>query len=287
MVSGVNRTNVFLQEVARNSPVAASSASPSAEPSQLEVDAQRLSVELSKCGMKLSELTALARKRSIYVDHTAEIERLTGEVKESITAASNRIDAFESRMNSVRHKNEHMRQHYENLLGSLRKELCELTKSLKDALYQRAQIMIQQESRRKMYSHSDLDRNAMSSGYGRRRFTMQQPDEGGQQFDIESGELERPSRSVIADAKAEALANVQRAISELTQIFQRVTTMVTQQDEMIQRIDADTEESLNNVISAQNELSRYYKRISSNRTLLLKIFFILVAFVIIYIVFLM
>lgn len=185
MVSGVIRTNVFLQEVARNSPVSVPSSSPSVEPSQLEVDAQRLSQELSKCSTKLYELSALARKRSIYVDHTAEIERLTGEVKESITAASNRIDSFESRVKGMRHKNEHVRQHYENLLGSLRKQLCELTKSLKDALYQRAQIMIQQESRRKMYSHSDLDRSAISSGYGRRRFTMQPPADGGQQLDIE------------------------------------------------------------------------------------------------------
>lgn len=63
--------------------------------------------------------------------------------------------------------------------------------------------------------------------------------------------MERPSRSVVADAKAEALVNLQRAIGELTQIFHRVTTLVTQQDEMIQRIDADTVVSLDNVISGE------------------------------------
>ncbi|GFE53261.1 syntaxin 5 [Babesia ovis] len=243
MVRGVNRTSVFLQEVARNSPGAgAPPTPPSTEPSQLEQEAQRVSAQLSKCETKLSELNVLARKRSIYVDHTAEIERLTSEVKESITAASNNIDVFEARI----------QRHYENLLGTLRKKLCELTKSLKDALYQRAQVMIQQEMRRKMYSHTDLDHSINSTRHGRRRFTIQQAAEGAQQLDIESGEVERPSRSVIADAKAEALANVQRAIGELTQIFQKMTTLVTQQDEMIQRIDADTEDSLANVISGKS-----------------------------------
>ncbi|GIX61055.1 syntaxin 5 [Babesia caballi] len=251
MVSGVNRTSAFFQEVARNSPrapAASSAPAPQAQPSQLEKEAHRVNVELSKCRSKLAELSALARKRSIYVDHTAEIERLTGDVKEGITLASSSIEAFEARFARMHHKNDHMRRHYENLLGTLRKQLCDVTKSLKDALYQRAQIMIQQESRRKMYSHNDMDHSA-TSAQGRRRFTMQPTADAMQQMDLESGDVERPSRSVIADAKAEALANVQRAIGELTQIFQRVTTLVSQQDEMIQRIDADTEQSLDNVMS--------------------------------------
>nr|BAN65367.1 conserved hypothetical protein [Babesia bovis] len=284
MVKGVNRTNVFLQQVARNTagqePTAAP---PAAESSQLEQEAQRVGLQLSKCETKLTELSALARKRSIYVDHTAEIERLTNDVKEGITAASSKIDEFETKVRSIRHKNDHVRQHYENLLGTLRKQLCELTKSLKDALYQRAQVMIQQEMRRKMYSHTDADHSINATSNTRRRFTMQPSHEDVQQLDLESGVVERPSRSVIADAKAEALANVQRAISELSQIFQRMTTMVTQQDEMIQRIDMDTEDSLANVIAAQSALSRYYKRISNNRMLILKIFCILVVFLICYI----
>lgn len=276
-----------MQEIARNSPAAASATAAPAATSQLDLDAQNVSVELSRCSKMLTELSALARKRSIYVDHTAEIERLTSQVKEGITIASNGVDAFAASIGRMRHKNDHTRKHYENILGSLRKQLCDLTKNFKDTLYQRAQIMIQQESRRKMYSHNDLDHSGASSSNGRRRFTMQQATEGDQLLDVESGELERPSRSVVADAKAEALVNLQRAIGELTQIFHRVTTLVTQQDEMIQRIDADTVVSLDNVISAQNELTKYYKRISNNRTLILKVFFTLVAFVIVYILFLM
>ncbi|ORM41919.1 Integral membrane protein sed5 [Babesia sp. Xinjiang] len=278
MVSGVCRMDVFLREVARYSKGRPPPPPRHVEPSQLDLDAQEICLELSKCSTKLSELTKLARKRSIYVDHTAEIECLTSDVKKSITVASTKIDALDAKIAGTKHRNDQLKQHYENLLATLRKQLCDLTKDLKDALYQRAQVMIQQEVRRKMYSHTDLDHTLTSSGHGRRRFTVQQAAEGAQQMDLE--------RSVIADAKAEALANVQRAIGELTQIFQRMTTLVTQQDEMIQRIDADTEDSLDNVISAQSELSRYYKRISSNRTLLLKIFCILVAFVIFYILFL-
>ncbi|KAK1444641.1 hypothetical protein BgAZ_105470 [Babesia gibsoni] len=287
MVHGVDRTKLFLQEVARNSTTTIPAASTAGEISQLDVDVNSISIEISKCSAKLSELAALARKRSIYVDHTAEIERLTGDVKEIINIISNGIDEFEKTVGRMRYKNEHTRKHYENLLASLRKRLYDLTKTFKDTLYQRAQIMIQQESRRRMYSHNDGDHKVNSTSQGRKRFSLQQSLEGDQLVDIESGEMERPSRSVVADAKAEALANVQRAIGELSQIFHRVTTLVSQQDEMIQRIDADTVTSLDNVISAQSDLARYYKRISNNRTLIAKVFFILVAFIIVFILFLM
>lgn len=286
MVSRVSRTNYFLQEVARNSQISTPATVPVEEKSQLETDVQKVNLELSKCSFKLKELGTLARKRSIYVDHTAEIENLTAEVKESINLISTGIDALEAAVGRMRYKNEHTRKHYENLLASLRRQLCDLTKNFKDTLYQRAQIMIQQESRRRMYSHNDLDRKPSLSAQGRRRFNLQQAIEGDQLMDIESGEVEAPSRSVVADAKAEALANVQRAIGELTQIFHRVTTLVTQQDEMIQRIDADTVESLDNVIAAQSELTKYYKRISNNGALILKVFCTIVAFIIVYIMFL-
>lgn len=106
MVSGVSRTNLFMQEIARNSPAAASATAAPAATSQLDLDAQNVSVELSRCSKMLTELSALARKRSIYVDHTAEIERLTSQVKEGITIASNGVDAFAASIGRMRHKND-------------------------------------------------------------------------------------------------------------------------------------------------------------------------------------
>jgi syntaxin 5 len=54
--------------------------------------------------------------------------------------------------------------------------------------------------------------------------------------------------------------------------------MVSQQGEQIQRIDADTEDVLENVQGAQRELLKYWNRVSGNRWLVAKMFGVLMIF---------
>jgi syntaxin 5 len=51
--------------------------------------------------------------------------------------------------------------------------------------------------------------------------------------------------------------------------------MVSEQSEMIQRIDANTEDVVDNVQGAQRELMKYWTRVSGNRWLIAKMFGIL------------
>ena len=54
--------------------------------------------------------------------------------------------------------------------------------------------------------------------------------------------------------------------------------MVTEQGEQIQRIDADTEDVLDNVAGAQRELLKYWSRVQGNRWLVAKMFGVLMIF---------
>jgi syntaxin 5 len=51
------------------------------------------------------------------------------------------------------------------------------------------------------------------------------------------------------------------------------------------RIDENMDESLTNVEGAQNQLLKYLDNISSNRWLILKIFMVLITFLLIFVVF--
>merc|ERR1719188_1442015 len=87
-------------------------------------------------------------------------------------------------------------------------------------------------------------------------------------------------------SRAEAVQNVQKTIGELAQMFQKMAVLVTAQEEMIQRIDSDVDNTLSNVDAAQENLLKYFKYISSNRALIIKVFLILIFFVIFFVVFL-
>ena len=82
--------------------------------------------------------------------------------------------------------------------------------------------------------------------------------------------------------RATAIESIESTISELGQIFTQLATMVAQQGETVQRIDADTSDIANNVTGAQRELLKYYASVSGNRALMLKVFGILVIFFLIF-----
>ncbi|KAF2090414.1 syntaxin-5 [Saccharata proteae CBS 121410] len=91
---------------------------------------------------------------------------------------------------------------------------------------------------------------------------------------MEEGET---SNSYI-NQRGEAIEAIERTISELGGIFGQLAQMVSEQSEMIQRIDANTEDVVDNVQGAQRELMKYWNRVSGNRWLVAKMFGVLMIF---------
>ncbi|PIL31706.1 hypothetical protein GSI_06409 [Ganoderma sinense ZZ0214-1] len=84
-------------------------------------------------------------------------------------------------------------------------------------------------------------------------------------------------------SRSTAIESIESTIAELGQIFTQLAQMVAEQRETVQRIDADTVDIATNVSGAQRELLKYYASISSNRWLMLKVFGVLIAFFLIFI----
>jgi len=104
---------------------------------------------------------------------------------------------------------------------------------------------------------------------------------GGQQ----QGQMLLANQDQYLSARSEALQNVERTITELGGIFQQLATMVAEQGEMAVRIDENVERSVANVDSAQTQLLKYLNSISSNRWLIMKIFGVLISFLVFFVVF--
>ncbi len=84
----------------------------------------------------------------------------------------------------------------------------------------------------------------------------------------------QPTNTYI-HARGEAIEAIERTINELGGIFGQLAAMVSEQSEMIQRIDANTEDVVDNVQGAQRELLKYWSRVSGNRWLVAKMFGVL------------
>ncbi|KAL7978164.1 hypothetical protein Chor_005151 [Crotalus horridus] len=98
--------------------------------------------------------------------------------------------------------------------------------------------------------------------------------------------LEVRTEDSYIQSRADTMQNIESTIVELGSIFQQLAHMVKEQEETIQRIDANVEDTELNVEGAHMEILKYFQSVSSNRWLMVKIFLILIVFFIIFVVFL-
>jgi len=86
-------------------------------------------------------------------------------------------------------------------------------------------------------------------------------------------------------SRAEAVVSIEKTITELQSIFRQLATLVAEQQEQIERIDHDVDLTGAHVNNAQNALITYYNNLSNNRWLMIKLFFVLFFFAVIFIIF--
>ncbi|TDH72814.1 uncharacterized protein CCR75_005252 [Bremia lactucae] len=79
-------------------------------------------------------------------------------------------------------------------------------------------------------------------------------------------------------------AQVESTIVEITGMYTRMATMVSEQGEIISRIDDDMNLAQTNVESAHNELLKLFTMVQGNRSLILKIFLVLVLVILLFVV---
>lgn len=102
---------------------------------------------------------------------------------------------------------------------------------------------------------------------------------GGAQSQQQLQLMEEGSQSnSYINERGQAIAAIESTINELGGIFGQLAQMVSEQAEQIQRIDANTDDVVDNVEGAQRELMKYWGRIQGNRWLVAKMFGVLMIF---------
>lgn len=246
--------------------------------SELNAWSAEIGSEIHQASLKVQELRKMARQKGIFNDKTSEIQELTFAVKEDITRLNQKIEVLQKKAKGTG-PNKNYQAHSSNMVETLKTRLLEVTNDFKTALEDRTKALEQQDKRRQMYSSNQ---GAAANPFAQR----QRP--SGNVDDLEGGGSAQAMsmQTSYHTSRAEAVQSVQRTIGELAQMFQKMAVMVTAQEEMIQRIDEDVDSTLSNVEAGRDNLLQYFHYISSNRALIIKVFLILIFFVIFFIVFL-
>lgn len=83
--------------------------------------------------------------------------------------------------------------------------------------------------------------------------------------------------------RLDQVAYIERSVNEIMDMFSKLANLISIQDYEIERIDQNAQETLSNIEQAKEQLGQYYNKIKGNRGLILKIFMILIIFVLVFI----
>ena len=270
---------------------------------------------------KLDRLAQLAKRSGAFDDSSQEINAISFAVKEDIKQLNTAIAELQQlALHEREQKTKQSTQHSETIVESLKGRLMDATKAFKDVLSERKENVKNNERRRSMFGGGGTSSSLQQGGAqgeggggfqgGTGRFASvsaaattgsfmnvgarsHHSQQGGGSFnhmhpvsfDQNQVAVYQDQDQNYATSRADAMQNVERTITELGGIFQQLATMVNEQGETAIRIDENVQDVVANVDQAQGELLKYLNYISNNRWLAMKVFGVLMAFLMFFIVF--
>lgn len=261
--------------------------------SDFTVMAKRIGKDLSNTFAKLEKLTILAKRKSLFDDKAVEIEELTYIIKQDINSLNKQIAQLQDLVRSRGAPGgRHIQTHSNTIVVSLQSKLASMSNDFKSVLEVRTENLKQQRSRREQFSQPPVSSSPLMANNFNGSVLMQEESRSRGDVAIDMDSPTNPLQLQLIDeqdsyiqSRADTMQNIESTIVELGSIFQQLAHMVKEQEETIQRIDANVEDTQMNVEAAHTEILKYFQSVSSNRWLMIKIFLVLVVFFIIFVVF--
>lgn len=260
---------------------------------------------------KLERLAQLAKRKTLFDDRPVEINELTFVIKQDLAQLTGSIRELQA-LQAKQHPNykpgqDQEGEHNHQVVELLNKKVQSVGVNFKDVLEVRTKNIQASRSRQDAFvssaaaaSQQQLDpgrtdsplyqtpqRGRSPGGFqttsaaqqdllsldpsGSSALTRQGPQSDAQLLLMEEA---RPDNSYIQQ-RGHAIESIESTINELGSIFGQLAQMVSEQGEQIQRIDANTEDVVDNVEGAQRELMKYWSRVQGNRWLVAKMFGVL------------
>ena len=283
-----------------------------AHQSEFNRRASKIGFGIHQTSQKLSKLAKLAKRTSVFDDPTMEIQELTAVIKQDITALNSAVVDLQLFCNSKTEGgvSSDTSSHSTTVVDDLKNRLMSATKEFKDVLTMRTENLKVHENRRQLFSSTaskdspnpfirqrplaaksaagasnNLPQWANGNKSSSQLFPRKQMDGESQPLLQQQQQQMVPQQDSYMQSRAEALQNVESTIHELGTIFNQLATLVSQQGEIAIRIDENMDDTLSNVEGAQGALLKYLNSISSNRWLMMKIFFVLIFFLMVFLFF--
>ncbi|KAL8965045.1 MAG: hypothetical protein Q9183_004061 [Haloplaca sp. 2 TL-2023] len=262
---------------------------------------------------KLERLAQLAKRKTLFDDRPNEINELTFVIKQDLAGLNAHISSLQSLSKSPQSGStrgsatEQEGEHNKNVVVLLQGKLADVGVNFKEVLEVRTKNIQASRARTENFvssvsahAQAPLDHQHSASPLYNTPTKSRTPQPGYQNSNPDILNLDPSSSSSLTQGgqsdqqlllmeeaqptntyinmRGDAITAIEQTINELGSVFGQLASLVSEQGEQIQRIDANTEDVVENVEGAQRELMKYWSRVSGNRWLVAKIFGVLMIF---------
>lgn len=238
--------------------------------STFQHEASKISQDLTETTEILNKLIKLIKKKTPFDDNSASIQKLSVLVKEKLVKHNRDLSTLDSVVKENT-SNTQIEKHSGGVVSSLYSRLYYAKEQFESVLKVRTKTIQKQQEREKTF-HS---------------IEQKSPSFQSSRLNPEQTQMTMERNFDDISVRTEAIRDIESSVHEISGMFQKLGELVVQQGELTQRISSNVSEALVNVEGGQAEIINWYQKISSNRGLILKLFLVLIIFIIFVAVFLL
>jgi syntaxin 5 len=254
--------------------------------------ARSIGKNIGSTNIKLEKLTLLAKRKSLFNDRAAEIEELTYIIKEDLNSLNQQIAKLQKVARNRRQSQQNVHNllsHTSNVVLALESKLASMCIEFKQAVDVRIQNLQQQKSRHDQFFPEHVSSSISPSAlWDHRQGSALLNDEVTVNREACGPLLPviQKQAMIYDDSRAEEVQKIESTIVELGALFQQLARTVKEQGETVERIDSNVQDAELNVEEAHNEITKYFRNITTDRWLMIKTFGVLIFFFLFFGVFL-
>lgn len=250
----------------------------------------------------------VAKTTSLFSEQTVapQLQRLIGEVQEEICGMTQQLEVLHHEAEQLRSKRSgggggaQVGEHADTVVATLKLRLGETTTHFRDVLQTRTESLRVQQERKQRYAgqslvptsrvhSSPLYRDVVGASAGQQQQQRHAAEEdaaaGGGDVAIAMPSMAMTQQDRYYGMRTEAIRQIENSMVQLQGVFTQLAGIVADQGEMLMRIDHNVDTAVTNVNSAHERLVRQLHKLSQNRWLIIKVFGVLIFFIVIFVLF--
>ena len=239
---------------------------------------------------KLSRLTELAKSISLFEEEQTapQIQKLTDDISSGLIQMNGKMKIIEQTKHELDTKyktNGQNENHRDIVCRHLNYLVKNTTMTFTDVLKIRAESIKEQEKKKQKYASLPAQNNQpYQRNLNQFSFQDSEPSNDETSIDIPQSTSALLSTEHL-EQRVQGVQNIERMLNDLLGLYNHITFMVKEQEEMIARIDENTDESIFNIEEGHRHLTDAFASISSNRGLIVKSLLIILFFAVVFLVF--